>query len=482
MKMPTSLVVFLASAIAISIIGVFLFFQIRKSTQKYNVILISVDTLRSDHMSIYGYKKQTTPYIDAWVKNNGLLFTNVYTLVPQTYPSFATVFTGQSPFANGIYNNGIYDEKERNISYPANIAEDIPTFAEILQKNKYKTAAFVTNGILAKENSNIHRGFQQYTVVDYHQVGLERNKAFLHQSVQWLANNKNTPFFLWIHLTNPHAPYTPEKKFLCTFNQQQCDDIISSSATDLKKEGKAYAGCQNTIPQTVRERQETLYDGTVATTDELVNTMLSKIKELGLFENSLVVFYADHGEGFDHAYYFAHGDVLYESSLKIPFILWVPDVLKSKQIDTLIGNDQIFSTLLDLAHIPHSEFVGKSFADTITASQPSKNPKTQKLYYVNKDHSIYALREGVFKYIYTDDKNIKCQNQEVTEELYNLSLDPQERKNLTGKFPNIAQKMRTDLHLFLRGYGLPQKWEIESHTPTRKDATEKIEELKSLGY
>ena len=207
-----------------------------------NVILISVDTLRPDHMGIYGYKNNTTPNIDKWAKN-ATVFTNMRTVVPATLPSFVALMTGKNSFETKIYNNYgiIFNGKLINGGKPINA--NTQTLSEILKKDGYTTAAFLTNSALNPKLTNIGKGFDHFEFLeeDPYAEKLDKNlyAKFIRRSIPWLEQNKNKKFFLWIHLIGAHAPYSPQIDITCKFDPSSCSEISHRGMKDIEMERKS---------------------------------------------------------------------------------------------------------------------------------------------------------------------------------------------------------------------------------------------------
>ncbi len=444
------------------------FFSKLKSPE-FNLVIISIDTLRPDHMGVYGYNKDTTPNIDTWAKNANV-FTNVRTIVPMTMPSFAALMTGKNPLDTRIVTNQGWL-----------LSDNSTTLASVLRSKGYRVASFTT-GALNPKITNINKGveeteflvFKRYFFKEqneyYYQSDRGEYETFLGKSQDFLSKNKDSKFFLWVHLMDPHAPYQPPNDLKCKFNQKYCDYINSNSQEELEEERADYQFCQNeSIPQDKLELFETLYDGGVAYSDKLVGQILNQIKKLNLEKNTIVLLYGDHGEGFDHNYFFNHRDVLYDSALKIPLIIKTPDT-NSKKSDLAIDNTDILPTLLDLLGIKYQDpnIYGKSFS-----SEFGLNPirfgnivssGQKKLFFSNHTLTKFAVLDGDYKYIYSLDDSCLLNGQ--NDELYNLKDDPKELNNLFESKPKIAQKLKDELFKYLSKYNLPPKFRTRNNQNT----------------
>ena len=441
-----------------------------------NLILISVDTLRPDHMGVYGYEKNTTPNIDKWAKGATVL-TNMHTVVPATFPSFTTLMTGKHVFDTQIYNNfGVrFDGKLLNGGEP--IDSNTQTIADILSANGYITAAFITNQSLNTKLTNIGKGFKQYN----HFIGdWNKNKylEFFNKSLDWMQQNKNKKLFLWLHLMSPHSPYSPTNDFQCKFNNKYCNVIKTEGLTSLEDERKKYQGCFGNIDKNTLELYKTLYDGEIGFDDNIVGEILNTIKDTGLDKKTVVILLSDHGEGFEHDYYFMHTDSLNEQHTRIPFIIKMPN-LNGGMNNTLIDNTQFFATILELLGI--SKGSNSSFIQVLR-NHDSNSINNRPVYSVNTNLSKFSITLGDYKYIYSI-QGYTCQFNNKDEFLYNLKDDPNEEINLEDT--NIALKniYKQMLMTHLEKYNLPTipiNWYIEDTHSEEKEAI--IQDIKSLGY
>ena len=187
-----------------------------------NVLLLTIDTLRPDHLGCYGYKSVKTPNIDRLARN-GILFTNAYSPVPLTLPSHVSIMTGQYPIRHGVHNNGIYV-----------LSNSADTLAEILRNNGYKTGAVVASHVLDSQ-FGLDQGFDHY---DDHlnrdkEVRPQEHECYREGEVvtdltkKWLKKNHKGPFFLWVHYFDPHAPYDPPSPFDSRYEDQPYDGEIA---------------------------------------------------------------------------------------------------------------------------------------------------------------------------------------------------------------------------------------------------------------
>ncbi len=479
----SSIILFLIFSIVCVLVIYKVFIEKKSESSFQNILLISVDTLRADHMGIYGYNKNTTPNIDQWAKN-ATLFSNVQVEIPATHPSFVTFMTGKSAFETGIRNNWFIINDIKG-TYPVPLK--LKTFAEILQNNGYETAAFLTNGILSPKETNLNKGFNTYKVIDYW-GGKDRNKyeSLIDDGIQWMGDHKEKKQFMWIHLMDPHSPYFPTDENACKFNEKYCLEIKQRGIKDIQQERNSLEGCHiNGLSENKVELMETLYDGTVADMDTLVGKILHALEANELEDNTLVIFYGDHGEGFDHNYYFHHSEVLYNSSTHVPLIIKVPGNFQVSKNSDLIDNTQILPTLLKLVDIPfNSAEFSKDFADFfISPSGNSLKRKDKYIYGVNVNLTQFSLQNARYKYVFRKEK--ACGYDNLKEELFDISKDFDESDNIIKQNEALAQDMKKKLIDYIRKSSISSSKNIkyENMSPAMKVTDEELrDKLRTLGY
>jgi len=229
----------------------------------------------------------------------------------------------------------------------------------------------------------------------------------------------------------------------------------------------------------------TLYDAKIYESDNKVGILLTKIKELGLDKNSIIMIYGDHGEGFDHNYFFNHGNVLYDSAVKIPLIIKYPDIfLKKLVVDSNIDNTDIFRLLLNLLKIK-SEDISKSHENSTdvlkikNSNDYDNESKNKRIFLTNNEFSKFAIIDGKYKYIYSMSNS--CLMNDQKEEFYDLYVDKNELNNLISIKKETAAKLKLLLLTELSKYNLPL-YEGSKSKERSKELYEIIDKIKSLGY
>ncbi|MGA1840177.1 MAG: tetratricopeptide repeat protein [bacterium] len=399
----------------------------RAKGPRYNLLLITIDTLRADHLGCYGYNKVKTPAIDSLAKE-GVLFTRAFTPVPVTLPSHVSIMTGQYPIQHGIRNNGNFI-----------LGPDATTLAEVMKAQGYRTGACIGAFVL-DSLFGLDQGFDFYDdslpKEGAAAILLEnerRAEAVTQAGLNWLEKNKDAPFFLWLHYFDPHAIYLPPNPF--------------------KEEYKG-----------------NLYDGEIAYTDSCIDNLLQGMEKLELKERTIIILTSDHGEGLGEHGEPTHAIFIYDSTLQIPLIIRDPGgTLPSGKINAMVTTLDIFPTILDLLDLSSKEinlkFEGKSLMPLIIKKVDSLHSEIlcESLYpELNFGWSrIEGVRTPEWKYVSAP-----------RPELYNLIEDPKETKNLFPQTTNVWQDKLTALKAALG----PEK---ESAVSLDDQVRQRLE---SLGY
>ncbi len=303
-----------------------------------SLLLVTLDTVRADHLSTYGYSRPTAPTLDALARR-GVVFDDVIAVAPETQPSSAALLTGQLPAALGIHGN----------AQPLDAR--FPTLAEHMSTAGYRTAAFVSGFPLVARLSALDRGFSHYddTLPDPRgpaarvQRAAEKTAA---AAAAWLADlDETTPFFAWVHFYDAHGDYRPIPPY--------------SGRFEPEAPGKPVARAR--IPRYQRLDDETdaavyvaRYDEEILRVDAALGRLLDGLASRGRLDDTLVAVTADHGESLgEHDYYFDHGNELYAASLRVPFVIAGPGVeAAGTRYPALVAGHDIGPTLLALLGLP----------------------------------------------------------------------------------------------------------------------------------
>ncbi len=319
--------------------------------ERPNIVLITIDTLRADHLSSYGYHLLTTPNLDRFAEQ-GVRFERAYTTIPLTGPAHTSLFTGRYPQETGARVNG----------QPLASDARLLTLPRILEKNGYQTAAFVSAWPLTKRLTHLDRGFEIYDQDlgrKFQMLNSYRNAEDVTPRVlSWIRLSPKQPFFLWVHFFDPHGPYELKEEFV---------DLESNPDGDYRTEP---------VDEEMAERLRN-YDSEIAYTDHYVGKLLDELEVQGLQDSTVVVVASDHGESLGERGYIGHGRQLYENIVRIPLMIRYPlKVPAGEVVGENVSLLDVAPTLLDLAGIePPLPYQGKSLRTFFDDSSENK-PRT----------------------------------------------------------------------------------------------------------
>jgi len=396
---------------------------------EYNILIITIDTLRADHLGIYGYEKIETPHINRLGKE-GILFSHAFCPVPLTLPSHCSLFTGTLPLFHGVRDNG----------YP--LPSNLMTLAEIFRDHGYHTAAFV-GAFPLDSRFGLDRGFEVYNDF-YGSKNILRDLSFVERkaeavnesALEWIVQNKDDPFFVWLHYFDPHSPYDPPAPFKTR-----------------------YAGKE--------------YDGEIAYTDKIIGELLTALKGQNLIQKTLVVLTSDHGEGLGEHKEKTHGIFIYDSTLRVPLVFYNPQIFPQHRIITDPASlIDVMPTVLDLMGFSHPPNIqGKSLKSALFGQDFSHH----EYFYIE---SVAAMLDRNWAPL----QGIRTENWKYIlapiPELYDMKNDPQELKNTIEKYPETAKKLKDKLNEIIEDHSSSYSTQI-FHADMDKETREK---LGSLGY
>jgi len=421
-----------------------------------NVLLITIDTLRADHLRTFGYDLPTSSSLDA-LAGDAVVFTHCISTAPQTVPAVVSIMTSQYPSYHtaGTSNGG------------RSVLSSELTLARVMSDNGYRTAAFVGNWVLSRK-LKLYGGFDVYddTFTSFERVrGVpERDARSTNRYVlNWLEGAANGPFFLWVHYQDPHGPYVPPQRYLRDF-----PGIAYDHGSDRLQVTDNYGW--GGIPEyqyqqghTQRSYYERRYDAEIAYADEMVGELLARVKELGLWEDTIVILTADHGESMgEHEYFYCHGQDLTEELLRVPLLLRVPGATSAERISEPVSLIDVAPTVLAAVGRPEDLGAGLS----LLALAEGRAGRLNRDYVIAEDdHGRVCFHTGAMKYIDGPDG----------ERMYDLRQDACEATNLLEESPFLAEQWRTIC------------LDYRNHTPLRKGESvhfspADLEKLKSLGY
>jgi len=400
-----------------------------RSPPPYNVLLVTLDTTRADHLGCYGDADAHTPTMDA-LAQDGVVFEHAYATVPLTLPSHASILTGLYPPENGIHLNG-----------RGRLDPQLPNLAESLRRAGYRTGAFLASVVLHAQYGLDH-GFDVY---DDDMAGGERHgheshlmrkaDVVVNQALSWLNQQEERPFFCWVHLFDPHAPY------------EEHPEVFGDRFRDRP------------------------YDGDIAFADLHVGRLIAHLKERGLYERTMIVVVGDHGEGLGDHQEGEHGFMLYNSTVHVPLIITHPRLCRAgHRVSTPVSQVDILPTVLDCLDVCFAEtekISGSSLRAALRGSAIEPGvcySETKSVYEAFGWAPLASVTSDTWKYVNT-----------TRDELYNLKDDPDELNNLAESQPAQLQKMR---ELYAR-----VQQQMSPHTAADVQFSEADRRnLESLGY
>lgn len=442
--------VVLLAALAAAVVAIFTLRQRQPAAaphwQAKKVILITIDALRRDRLGCYGYKeRQTTPSLDTWCPR-ATVFDYAVAPAPWTVPSLGALFTGRYPIEIGAYTN------------EGGISPDFATLPELFQRKGFLTASFSTHALLVLDEPGFRRGFDSVSPDKIepqeegeHKMPFTKVEPLL---MDWLDEHADDDrFFVWVHDMDTHQPPTVGNPYL--------DD------PDWPE-----------------------YDAEVHWVDAAFGRILVKLQALGIWDDALIIFTADHGEAFDEHGILGHQNVMYDEVLRIPLLLQYPGMGAPKRIDEPVDHLDLFATIADLAglDLPNGT-KGESLVPLIEGKERRKKRPYlfEARYHYEEGYHELAVRDRWWKVLATvkdlgtgprDERqaptfDIFAANTRL--ELYHRLFDPTEETDLYDTYPKLVE---------LYQHALAQ-WQNESKPPSRMapelDEAGK-EALRALGY
>jgi arylsulfatase A-like enzyme len=433
-----------------------------------NVLVITVDTLRADHLSCYGYARKTSPYIDG-LASEGTRFSRAYTAIPLTGPAHLSLFTGRYPQENGVRRNGVALPDDRAIV----------TLPQILRGHGYQTGAFVSSWPLLGRLTHLNHYFSTYDehlTRTYQLVNSSRYaEDVTPRALKWLHKhaNKKKPFFLWVHYFDPHEPYI----YRDAFNPADVD--------------KAHP-YEPPRDHDMRERMRS-YDSEIYYADHNIGKLLTALDAMHIKDSTMVVLVADHGESLGQHDYVGHGRHLFEGIIHIPLIIRYPGHVKAGQvIDTPVSIIDVTPTVVDLTvkNVAAAKkkvpvvFSGRSLARSL---EDGEKPSNRWIYYVT-----FPGKKGYapqwLSWIWVQNEELPLRFGRI-DHFSKMIWDPNEKKLslydlLSDPHENNARVLAENNPSYEADTSGLKKW--FSRTETRA-AEEKLtphdeEVLKSLGY
>jgi arylsulfatase A-like enzyme/Flp pilus assembly protein TadD len=394
-----------------------------------NVVLITIDTLRADHLGCYGYQQIKTPNIDG-LAADGTRFARAFTPVPVTLPSHTAMLTGTYPMLSGMH------DFSGNILSPQQ-----PTLATVLKQSGYVTGAVVASAVL-DARFGLNQGFDfYYDHFDFSRLeeanldAMERpGNLVADQVLEWLGKNSSKKFFVWMHLYDPHYPYHPPEPYS-------------------------------------RQYADRPYDGEIAFADEQVGRLLRFLKEKGLYQNTVIVLSGDHGESLGEHGEKTHGFFIYNATMHVPLLMHLPGNPGGRVVDDTVSLVDLMPTVLAALGLDApSQVQGHSLLPLLAGEKTGHERAVYGETFLPRIHFNWSELRGAenAKYHFIDAPR---------PELYDVAKDPGEVRNLFADKKAVAEEMRAQLTSLIRDNSAGKEMAVKTGLDPAL-----MERLKALGY
>lgn len=405
--------------------------------EEWNVLIVTFDTTRADYLGCYGHPEDSSPNVDA-LAAEGTLFEKAFSTNPITLPSHTSIMTGTYPLFHGVRDNTTYV-----------VRDDVRTLAEVLGENGYDTAA-VTGSFVLDSQFNLDQGFGDYNdrlsdswstdeleARGGKSFGFAERKASLVSAaaIDWLRKPRSKPFFMWLHYFDPHHPINPPEPHHSAFR----------------------------LP----------YTGEIAFADEQFGVVLSELKKQGVYEKTIVILTADHGEGLlDHGEP-THSLLIFDSVLQVPLVIKVPGLPAGQRFSRLTSTVDIMPTLLELLEVEAPEDIqGRSFARLVKGGEDLGSG--DRAVYMESFVPALQCNWGALRGLRTADTKII---HGPKPRLYAVDTDPGEVYDLAAKDPDRLDEMISELER-----KMAQWTDADASASASAPDQETLEKLASLGY
>lgn len=438
-----------------------------------NALLITVDTLRADHLNSYGYPKKTDPELQRHFRD-GLRFTQAVTPIPLTRPAHSGMLTGMHPAALGMRRN---DQR---------LGDEFVLLPELLSERGYATAGFISAWPLMGARSGLDRGFGYYSDVFFPLLGVDQALAdhtlmivlrkfrlidTLHRkapsvtnlAIEWLRGHHDRPFFLWIHYFDPHHLYEPPPEYSLRMGRLPGQPVNSRPYFSRVRAG------QRDFDPSVQAAVAALYDGEILFTDSQIGRLLDEVDRLGLRDRTVVLFTADHGETLlervsTSGIAFHHGEWISQRDVGIPFMIRGPGIASGER-ELIAQNYDVAPTLLAALGLPIPDsMMGRDLLAPDAEQHSFENPVLAVNAGFGNWPDLVSARANEYKYVLNVESGIGA--------LYDLSQDPDESRDLSEALPDVAVRLRETAELLPLG-GRDQPADL---------SPEETDRLRALGY
>jgi arylsulfatase A-like enzyme len=454
------------------------------------VILLQADTLRADHLDLYGYGRPTAPALRR-LAGEGAHFLHAITQTSWTKAASPAVLASLYPSTHGVH------------AFADRLPASATTIAEIYRKAGYATVSF-SSVLFTGQFTNLHQGFEELhesesTVGRAGPRGAKTAREYVDRLLDWLEDHRDVPAFVYLHVFDPHSPYEPNRPYDTLWADPRRREDYLAALEKLKRvvedpflaqRGMATRGellKAGIDPDWFLQYSKDWYDGSIRGMDAEIGRLVERLEGLGLRERSLLAFFADHGEEFHEHGRMWHGQGVYGEMIRVPLVLWGPGrVPPALRIDEPVQLIDVMPTLLDLNGLEApKEAQGVSLRPLLTAGgaagRGKRRPVIAEKQPLSPTHhplasESYAIIEGEWKLVHN-----AVRPPEAPEfELFRFYKDPLDAKNVAAEHPEVVARLTRLLDEWRR-YAQAARIKPDSEA-TRGMSAEQLEHLRSLGY
>jgi arylsulfatase A-like enzyme len=436
-----------------------------RAGNRLNVLLVTIDTLRPDHMGVYGYARDTTPHMDALARG-GVVFDEAYTYWPKTRGSFVAIMTGRLASGSGYSR-----------SHPL-LLDFNPTLASVLREAGYETVASVDNPNVAA-SLGYAKGFDRYRET-WEEESLptetDRARAITEDGVRFLeAATPERPFLLWLHYVNPHTPYTPPPPWDSAFLDED-----ALSGPPLEPVQGFFGGVHRPWEQPGRPLGYYVaqYDGEIAANDAEVGRVLGALERSAVADRTLVVLTSDHGESLgEHDYFFDHGANLFDPCQRVPLVMAGPGLDSGHRSGVLATTLDLVPTILDAVKVSYPP--GLAGRSLLPAARGESSPSPPRLFGQNDRNLLGSWGERL-KIVATPGEGGKTRYA-----LYDRAADPRETRDVGDERPRELDAERRALEEFRETIDAQSERTrrlLEGRSDEELLSPAACERLKAMGY
>jgi arylsulfatase A-like enzyme len=453
------------------------------------VILVHLDTLRRDHLDVYGYERPTAPILRG-LAGEGVLFQRAITQTTWTKAETPSILTSLYATTHGVHQ------------IPDRLPASATTIAEVYRQGGYATLSY-SSAPFTGQLTNLHQGFEELhevesTVGRAGPRGAKTAREYVDRLVDWLGDHRDVPFFVYLHFMDPHPPYEPNRPFDTMWADPKGRDEYLRQMEALKTAVKEAFLAQRGMatrdemvkagldPEAYIRYSKDWYDGSIRGMDTEIGRLVDRLRELGLGDRSVLAFFADHGEEFhDHGRMW-HGQSVYGEMINVPLIFWGPGrIPKGVKVEGRVELLDVMPTLLDLSGLPPPPAMqGRSMRPLLASGGGSGG--TQRPVIAEKQpmggtdfpsaSQSYTIIDANWKLIH----NVARPAEKPEFELFDAEKDPLDQKNVAAEHPDVVDRLAKTLDSW---HKMATAAKLKPDTELTKGMTrEQLEQLRSLGY